>query len=89
MEWYLISQTNTKETAKQNGKTINLYGKERGLVTDDLVLDKVFEGKYSSWAAFKKAMYKERVDQFENLKQVTFKDPTNHGQAMRQRPSIR
>ena len=65
-----------EEVAKQKGKTINLYGKERGLVTDDLVLDKVFEGKYSSWAAFKKAMYKERVDQFKNLKQVTFKDPT-------------
>lgn len=65
-----------EEAAKQKGKTINLYGKERGLVTDDLVLDKVFEGKYASWAAFKKAMYKERVDQFENLKQVTFKDPT-------------
>ena len=65
-----------EEVAKQKGKTINLYGKERGLVTDDLVLEKVFEGKYASWAAFKKAMYKERVDQFENLKQVTFKDPT-------------
>ena len=64
-----------EEIAKQKGKTINLYGKTRGLVTDDLVLDKVFEGKYASWAAFKKAMYKERVDQFENLKQVTFKDP--------------
>ena len=65
-----------EEVAKQKGKTINLYGKERGLVTDKLVLDKVFEGKYASWAAFKKAMYKERVDQFENFKQVTFKDPT-------------
>lgn len=65
-----------EEIAKQKGKTINLYGKTRGLVTDDLVLDKVFEGKFASWAAFKKAMYKERVDQFENLKQVTFKDPT-------------
>ncbi|MCY7080317.1 ZmpA/ZmpB/ZmpC family metallo-endopeptidase [Streptococcus oralis] len=65
-----------EEAAKQKGKTINLYGKERGLMTDDLVLDKVFEGKYSSWAAFKKAMYKERVDQFKNLKQVTFKVPT-------------
>ena len=65
-----------EEVAKQKGKTINLYGKERGLVTDKLVLDKVFEGKYASWADFKKAMYKERVDQFENLKQVTFKDPT-------------
>lgn len=65
-----------EEVAKQKGKTINLYGKERGLVTDELVLDKVFEGKYASWADFKKAMYKERVDQFKNLKQVTFKDPT-------------
>mgnify|MGYP000935415343 CR=1 FL=1 len=65
-----------EEVAKQKGKTINLYGKERGLVTDDLVLDKVFEGKYASWADFKKAMYQERVDQFKNLKQVTFKVPT-------------
>lgn len=65
-----------EEIAKQKGKTINLYGKTRGLVTDDLVLDKVFEGKYASWADFKKAMYDERVKQFGNLKQVTFKDPT-------------
>lgn len=65
-----------EEVAKQKGKTINLYAKERGLVTDKLVLDKVFEGKYSSWADFKKAMYDERVKQFGNLKQVTFKDPT-------------
>ena len=65
-----------EEDAKQQGQTINLYGKERGLVTDELVLKKVFEGKYSSWADFKKAMYDERVKQFGNLKQVTFKDPT-------------
>ena len=65
-----------EEAAKQKGKTINLYGKERGLVTDNLVLEKVFNSKYKTWADFKKAMYKERVDQFENLKQVTFKDPT-------------
>ena len=65
-----------EEVAKQNGKIINLYGKERGLVTDDLVLEKVFEGKYKTWEDFKKAMYQERVDQFRNLKQVTFNDPT-------------
>ena len=65
-----------EEIAKQQGKTINLYGKERGLVTDDLVLEKVFEGKYKTWEDFKKAMYQERVDQFRNLKQVTFNDPT-------------
>ncbi|VMK38824.1 immunoglobulin A1 protease [Streptococcus pneumoniae] len=65
-----------EEDAKQQGQTINLYGKERGLVTDDLVLKKVFDGKYKTWAEFKTAMYQERVDQFGNLKQVTFKDPT-------------
>ncbi|VRJ61738.1 immunoglobulin A1 protease [Streptococcus pneumoniae] len=65
-----------EEDAKQQGQTINLYGKERGLVTDELVLKKVFDGKYKTWAEFKTAMYQERVDQFGNLKQVTFKYPT-------------
>ncbi|MDG8906187.1 immunoglobulin A1 protease [Streptococcus pneumoniae] len=65
-----------EKDAKQQGQTINLYGKERGLVTDELVLKKVFDGKYKTWAEFKTAMYQERVDQFGNLKQVTFKDPT-------------
>lgn len=65
-----------EEDAKQQGQTINLYGKERGLVTDELVLKKVFDGKYKTWTEFKTAMYQERVDQFGNLKQVTFKDPT-------------
>ncbi|WAH94215.1 ZmpA/ZmpB/ZmpC family metallo-endopeptidase [Streptococcus pneumoniae] len=65
-----------EEDAKQQGQTINLYGKERGLVTDELVLKKVFDGKYKTWAEFKTAMYQERVDRFGNLKQVTFKDPT-------------
>lgn len=65
-----------EEAAKQKGKTINLYGKERGLVTDNLVLEKLFGGQYSSWAAFKKAMYQERVAQFDHLNKITFKDPT-------------
>ena len=65
-----------EEIAKQNGQTINLYGKKQGLVTDKLVLEKLFGGQYSSWAAFKKAMYHERVAQFDHLNKVTFKDPT-------------
>ena len=65
-----------EEIAKQNGQTINLYGKKQGLVTDKLVLEKLFGGQYSSWAAFKKAMYQERVAQFDRLTKVTFKDPT-------------
>ncbi|RSJ97592.1 Immunoglobulin A1 protease precursor [Streptococcus mitis] len=65
-----------EEIAKQNGQTINLYGKKQGLVTDKLVLEKLFGGQYSSWAAFKKAMYQERVAQFDHLNKLTFKDPT-------------
>ncbi|MDU7138826.1 MAG: ZmpA/ZmpB/ZmpC family metallo-endopeptidase [Streptococcus mitis] len=65
-----------EEIAKQNGQTINLYGKKQGLVTDKLVLEKLFGGQYSSWAAFKKAMYQERVTQFDHLNKITFKDPT-------------
>jgi len=65
-----------EDLAKQNGKKITIYGKERGLVTDKLVLEKLFDGKYSSWAAFKKDMYQERIAQFNHLTKVTFKDPT-------------
>ena len=65
-----------EEIAKQNGQTINLYGKKQGLVTDKLVLEKLFGGQYSSWAAFKKAMYQERIAQFDHLNKITFKDPT-------------
>ena len=64
-----------EEIAKQNGQTINLYGKKQGLVTDKLVLEKLFGDQYSSWAAFKKAMYQERVAQFDHLNKITFKDP--------------
>ncbi|HHA9454289.1 TPA: immunoglobulin A1 protease [Streptococcus pneumoniae] len=62
--------------AKQNGQTINLYGKKQGLVTDKLVLEKIFSGKYPSWTDFKKAMYQERIAQFDHLTKVIFKDPT-------------
>ncbi|MBF9679684.1 ZmpA/ZmpB/ZmpC family metallo-endopeptidase [Streptococcus pseudopneumoniae] len=65
-----------EEEAKQNGKKITIYGKERGLVTDDLVLKKVFNGQYKTWTEFKKAMYKERQDKFGQLNTVSFKDPS-------------
>lgn len=65
-----------EEVAKQQGQTINLYSKERGLVTDELVLKKVFDGKYKTWVEFKTAMYQERIAQFDHLTKVIFKDPT-------------
>ena len=60
--------------AKQNGKTISIYGKTRGLVTDDLVLRKVFNGQFNNWTDFKKAMYEERKNKFDSLNKVTFDD---------------
>ncbi|WP_112443911.1 ZmpA/ZmpB/ZmpC family metallo-endopeptidase [Streptococcus sp. 596553] len=65
------------EEAKANGSKINLYGKEVGLVTDKLVLEKVFNKQYSSWIDFKKAMYKERESKFNKLTNINFIDPTN------------
>ena len=63
-----------EDDAKQNGKTISIYGKTRGLVTDDLVLRKIFNGQYNNWTEFKKAMYEERKNKFDSLNKVTFDD---------------
>jgi len=60
--------------ARANNKTITSYGKTKGLVTDKLVLQKLFNSKYDTWSDFKKAMYKERQDKFSKLNKVTFND---------------
>ena len=62
--------------ARANNKTITSYGKTKGLVTDTLVLQKLFNGQYHTWSDFKKAMYKERKDKFNKLNKVTFNDTT-------------
>ncbi|HEL2411822.1 TPA: G5 domain-containing protein [Streptococcus suis] len=36
--------------------------KDVGLITDDHVLEYVFQGQYTSWAEFKKAMFTERLE---------------------------
>ncbi|HFI0790183.1 TPA: ZmpA/ZmpB/ZmpC family metallo-endopeptidase [Streptococcus suis] len=36
--------------------------KDTGLITDDHVLEYVFNGQYASWAEFKKAMFTERLE---------------------------
>ena len=62
--------------ARANNKTITSYGKAKGLVTDTLVLQKLFNGQYKTWSDFKKAMYKERQDKFSKLNKITFNDTT-------------
>lgn len=64
-----------EKDAKAAGSKIKSYGKEVGLVTDKLVLEKVFNNRYSSWVEFKKAMYNERIAKFNNLISVSFNNP--------------
>ena len=66
-----------EKDAKAAGSKINSYGKEVGLVTDKLVLEKVFNSRYRTWVEFKKDMYKEREKQFSKLNRVNFINPNN------------
>ena len=61
------------EEALEEGSTTwdGWLGRDVGLVTDQKVLENVFKGEYDSWAAFKKAMYQERIDQLTKLKPIT------------------
>ena len=61
------------EEAKQKGSVAysDWLRKDVGLVTDDLVLSKVFNNKYKSWADFKKAMFNERIAKQDRLKPIT------------------
>lgn len=66
-----------EKDAKVAGSKINSYGKEVGLVTDKLVLEKVFNNRYRTWVEFKKDMYKERENKFSKLNRVNFINPNN------------
>ena len=69
-----ISNQYEKE-AKDRGSVFTSYGKQVGLVTDKLVLEKVFDNKYKSWVEFKKAMYNERKSKFDKLTNISFANP--------------
>jgi len=64
-----------EKDAKAAGSKIKSYGKEVGLVTDKLVLEKVFNNRYRTWIEFKKDMYKERENKFSKLNRVNFINP--------------
>ncbi|WP_112443701.1 ZmpA/ZmpB/ZmpC family metallo-endopeptidase [Streptococcus sp. 596553] len=66
------------EEAKAKGKVIKSYGKEVGNVTDELVLQKIFNNSYSSWVDFKKAMYEERKAKFNKLMSISFDNPNGN-----------
>ena len=67
-----VSGKLSEETLKEGSTTWDGWlGRDVGLVTDQKVLENVFKGEYDSWAAFKKAMYQERIDQLTKLKPIT------------------
>ena len=67
-----VSGKYSKEAFDEGKKTWDGWsGRDVGLVTDQKVLENVFKGEYDSWVAFKKAMYKERIDQLTKLKPIT------------------
>ena len=67
-----VSGKYSKEAFDEGKKTWDGWsGRDVGLVTDQKVLENVFKGEYASWAAFKKAMYQERIDQLTKLKPIT------------------
>ncbi len=81
MEWYLISQS--IRSCQTKGQTINLYGKY--LVGDRWTC--IGQGVWRQVCILgrfqRKPCTRTLLDQFKNLKQVTFKVPTNHGQTIR------
>ena len=67
-----VSGKYSEEAFDEGKKTWDGWsGRDVGLVTDQKVLENVFKGEYDSWVAFKKAMYKERIDQLTKLKPIT------------------
>ena len=67
-----VSGQYSQEAFDEGKKTWDGWsGRDVGLVTDQKVLENVFKGEYDSWVAFKKAMYKERIDQLTRLKPIT------------------
>ncbi|MBZ2146537.1 G5 domain-containing protein, partial [Streptococcus gordonii] len=67
-----VSGKYSKEAFDEGMKTWDGWsGRDVGLITDQKVLENVFKGEYDSWLAFKKAMYKERIDQLTKLKPIT------------------
>ena len=67
-----VSGKLSEEALKEGSATWDGWlGRDVGLVTDQKVLENVFKGEYDSWAAFKKAMYQERIDKLTKLKPIT------------------
>ncbi|GGE27765.1 ZmpA/ZmpB/ZmpC family metallo-endopeptidase [Streptococcus himalayensis] len=70
---YVSGQYGPESLANGSKSWSDWLQRDVGRVTDTMVLEKVFKGQYKNWTDFKKAMYRERVNQLPNLKPITIK----------------
>ena len=68
---YVSNQYAGEAFARGNRTFSAWFGRDVGLVTDELVLEKVFDGEYETWGDFKKEMFYERIGKQDNLKPIT------------------
>ena len=68
---YVSNQYAGEAFARGNRTFSAWFGRDVGLVTDELVLEKVFDGEYETWGDFKKEIFYERIDKQDNLKPIT------------------
>ena len=67
-----VSNQYAADALAEGSKTYsNWYKKDVALVTDDLVLKKVFDNHYPNWVEFKKDMFNQRISKQANLKPIT------------------
>ena len=67
-----VSNQYAADALAEGSKTYsNWYKRDVALVTDDLVLKKVFDNHYPNWVEFKKDMFNQRISKQNNLKAIT------------------
>ena len=67
-----VSNQYAADALAEGSKTYSSwYKRDVALVTDDLVLKKVFDNHYPNWVEFKKDMFNQRIGKQNNLKAIT------------------
>ena len=67
-----VSNQYAADALAEGSKTYSSwFRRDVALVTDNLVLKKVFDNRYPNWAEFKKDMFNQRISKQNNLKAIT------------------
>ena len=67
-----VSNQYAADALAEGSKTYSSwFRRDVALVTDNLVLKKVFDNRYPNWAEFKKDMFNQRISKQNNLKVIT------------------